>query len=340
MTEKKQSARGIPTTAKSENTTGNNSIDVITQEHAATQVTQIPNSPFTIFMSESFGKLRTTIIDDENYFVASDVAKALGYAVPRKAVRDHCDHVLKQIGVSLTTNQYGKTTNQKVRMNYIPLSDVLRLVVNSKLPAAKAYERWVFEEVLPSINRSGVYETEGHRAAAAVAASQPPAIDMTALQQLITPMIEMLRVMNRRLDIIEERQDRQTATTVKIRQRPQQAQLPPVRPSPDYYMSFPAKDCLDKLYRLGIEYSGGNWLRNFYRDLSRLGFVYKDTLGYHATSHAESSGFVVNEIMTTFHYGGNSLDKCRVRLTDAGLRAFDRAIRDERTRSRKAEELA
>ena len=340
MTEKKNDARMVSQTAKSQEHTGNNSIDVVTQEHAATQVTQIPNSPFTIFMSESFGKLRTTIIDDENYFVASDVAKALGYAVPRKAVRDHCDHVLKQIGVSYTTNQHGTTTLQKNQMNYIPLSDVLRLVVNSKLPAAKAYERWVFEEVLPSINRNGVYETEGHIAVSQAQQAQPQAIDMKALEAIVSPMLEMLKVMNRRLDIIEERQDRQAATTIKIRQRPQQAQLPPVRPSPDYYMSFPAKDCLDKLYRLGIEYSGGNWLRNFYRDLSRLGFVYKDTLGYHATSHAESSGFVVNEIMTTFHYGGNSLDKCRVRLTDAGLRAFDRAIRDERTRSRKAEELA
>ena len=334
MTKKTQSARGIPTTAKSENTTG---IEVLT----AKQEENI--SPFSIFTSEEFGKLRASTINGEVYFGASDVAKALGYRNITDAIKRHCARVVKRDGCKVVANQHSKSVAKtvKTQMNYIPLSDVLRLVVNSKLPAAKAYERWVFEEVLPSINRNGVYEAQGHRAAAAAeAASRPPAIDMKALEAIVSPMIEMLRVMNRRLDIIEERLDRQAATTVKIRQRPQQAQLPPVRPSPDYYMSFPAKDCLDKLYRLGIEYNGGNWLRNFYRDLSRLGFVYKDTLGYHATSHAESSGFVVNEIMTTFHYGGNSLDKCRVRLTDAGLWAFNRAIRDERTRSGKAEELA
>lgn len=55
MTEKKQSARGIPTTAKSENTTGNNSIDVVTQEHAATQIPK--NAVSTIPDADNAGQL-------------------------------------------------------------------------------------------------------------------------------------------------------------------------------------------------------------------------------------------------------------------------------------------
>ncbi|MBO1361920.1 hypothetical protein J2D73_19235, partial [Acetobacter sacchari] len=35
--------------------------------------------------------------------------------------------------------------------------DVLRLIVGSKLPAAERFERWVFEEVLPSIRKTGGY---------------------------------------------------------------------------------------------------------------------------------------------------------------------------------------
>ena len=105
-------------------------------------------------MSEQFGKLRTTIINEEVYFGASDVATALGYAVPRKAIKDHCARVLKRIGCKIVANQHSKSATKtvKTQMNYIPLSDVLRLVVNSKLPAAKAYEKWVFEDFRKAID--------------------------------------------------------------------------------------------------------------------------------------------------------------------------------------------
>lgn len=280
-------------------------------------------------MSEKFGKLRTIKIEDEAYFGATDVAKALGYQNTRDAIGKHCDHVVKRDGVSLTTNQYGKTTNQKVRMNYIPLSDVLRLVVNSKLPAAKAYERWVFEEVLPSINRSGVYETEGHRAAAAVAASQPPAIDMTALQQLITPMIEMLRVMNRRLDRLEDRQ----------------YALPPVsnagrKPAPasraaisQYTQAaYSIKDALPILDRKhGIVYNHGitNNLAGVYRDLVKYGYIYKDRLGYHPTASARSAGYIIEEITSTLTYGDRNYEKTRVKITESGMKHFSDTLRDD-----------
>lgn len=42
-----------------------------------------------IFNSEEFGKIRTVVIDDEPWFVGRDVALALGYTNPQKAVRDH-----------------------------------------------------------------------------------------------------------------------------------------------------------------------------------------------------------------------------------------------------------
>ncbi len=328
MTEKRNSARDVSQTAKSQEHTGNNSIDVVTQEHAATQVTQIPNSPFTIFMSESFGKLRTTQFKDETYFAATDVAAALGYARPRNAIKMHCDHSLKRGGVSYTTNQHGTTTLQKTQMNYIPLSDVLRLVVNSKLPAAKAYERWVFEEVLPSINRSGVYETEGHRAAAAVAASQPPAIDMTALQQLITPMIEMLRVMNRRLDRLE---DRQYALPPVSNAGRKPAPASRIAPSPRYDMAYTVKEALPVLDReYGVVYNttGINNLTGIYRDLVKYGYIYKDRLGYHPTAAARSAGHIIEETISTLSYGDRNYEKTRVKITDAGLKSFSDTLRE------------
>ena len=327
MTEKKQSARRVSTTAKSENTTGNNSINVVAQEHDATQITQIPNSPFTIFMSESFGKLRTTTIEEDTYFAASDVAKALGYARPLNAIKRHCDHPLKRGGVSYTTNQYGKTTLQKTQMNYIPLSDVLRLVVNSKLPAAKAYEKWVFEEVLPSINHRGVYETPEHRLAEQERQAQPQAIDMAALQQLVTPMLEMLKIMNRRLDRLEERSAALPVSTAGRKPLPAR-----IAPSPRYGMAYTVKEALPVLDReYGVLYNttGINNLTGIYRDLVKYGYIYKDRLGYHPTAAARSAGHIIEETVSTLTYGDRNYEKTRVKITDAGLKSFSDTLREQ-----------
>lgn len=82
-------------------------------------------------------------------FVASDVAKALGYKEPHKAVSRHCKGGTKH---PVLTN--GGTQDMIV----IREPDVYRLVTNSKLPAAQAFENWVMEDVLPSIRNTGSYE--------------------------------------------------------------------------------------------------------------------------------------------------------------------------------------
>lgn len=48
------------------------------------------NSQVEIFASAEFGKLRTINEDGKVMFVASDVAKMLGYTNTRKAISDHC----------------------------------------------------------------------------------------------------------------------------------------------------------------------------------------------------------------------------------------------------------
>lgn len=82
-------------------------------------------------------------------FVASDVAKALGYKEPHKAVNRHCKGGMKH---PVLTN--GGTQDMFV----IREPDVYRLVTNSKLPAAQKFENWVMEDVLPSIRQNGSYE--------------------------------------------------------------------------------------------------------------------------------------------------------------------------------------
>ena len=101
-----------------------------------------------IFENPEFGKVRTVEIDGKPYFCGSDIAEALGYAKPNNAVAMHCRATLKQ-GIPIS----GKIQE----VNFIPEGDVYRLVVRSKLPSAEKFERWVFDEVLPSIRKSGGY---------------------------------------------------------------------------------------------------------------------------------------------------------------------------------------
>lgn len=111
----------------------------------------------TVFKSAEFGSIRTVEIDGKPYFVANDVAKALGYSNPRDAILRHCKGVVKHDGVSKTTNQHGATTEQTVEFNVIPEGDIYRLIIKSQLPSAEKFERWVFDEVLPSIRKNGGY---------------------------------------------------------------------------------------------------------------------------------------------------------------------------------------
>lgn len=84
-------------------------------------------------------------------FVASDVAKALGYKEPHKAVNRHC----KGEGIfHPVIDNLGRSQETRV----IREPDVYRLVTNSKLPAAQKFENWVMEDVLPSIRQTGSYE--------------------------------------------------------------------------------------------------------------------------------------------------------------------------------------
>lgn len=113
-----------------------------------------------IFECEEFGAVRLTDILGKTYFSASDVAKALGYSNPRAAIIRHCKGVMKRDWVSISKNQHGKETEQINQMSFIPEGDVYRLIVRSKLPTAERFERWVFDEVLPSIRRHGAYAKE------------------------------------------------------------------------------------------------------------------------------------------------------------------------------------
>lgn len=105
-----------------------------------------------LIVHKEFGEIRTIIdADGSAMFCGVDVAKALGYARPRDAIRRHAKGALKQR--TLTSGGI-----QEQFFIYEP--DLYRLLIKSKLPKAIEFERWVVEEVLPSIRKYGMYATD------------------------------------------------------------------------------------------------------------------------------------------------------------------------------------
>ena len=105
-----------------------------------------------IFSNPEFGQVRTVEIDGQPWLVGKDVAVALGYKNPQRAIRDHVEDEDK--GMTKTVTPFGEQ-----EMLIINESGLYSLILSSKMPKAKAFKRWVTGEVLPALRKNGVYET-------------------------------------------------------------------------------------------------------------------------------------------------------------------------------------
>ena len=101
------------------------------------------------FTNEHFGTIRTITDNQTVLFCGRDVATALGYANTNDALARHCKGVVKHYPL--------QTAGGLQQVRFITEGDLYRLIISSKLPAAEVFEAWVFDEVLPSIRRHGLY---------------------------------------------------------------------------------------------------------------------------------------------------------------------------------------
>lgn len=114
-----------------------------------------------IFKDERFGEIRWMKINNKDYAVGIDVAKALGYKNPRDAILRHCKGVVKHdVGVITGKRKDGTEVIQNVEMSVISEGDIYRLAAKSELPGAEKFEAWIFDEVLPCIRKTGMYATD------------------------------------------------------------------------------------------------------------------------------------------------------------------------------------
>lgn len=107
------------------------------------------NNIIEVFNSNEFGSVRTVNLNNTIHFVGKDIAVALGYSNPQKAVRDHIDEEDRTVNNSFTING-----TPAVLINE---SGLYSLVLSSKLESAKRFKRWITADVLPALRRAGSY---------------------------------------------------------------------------------------------------------------------------------------------------------------------------------------
>lgn len=232
-------------------------------------------NPISIFKNSKFGEIRTVNVEDKIYFVGVDVARALGYVHPSKAVRQHCKGMTKSVIPSGRGRQ---------DTNIISEGDVYRLVIKSELPAAEEFERWVFDEVLPTIRKEGSYST-------APVPTQPDT-------QLIPQELQMFKLLYdgmvnqaTKVNELEQKVDR----LILIEES---HIVPPVHEKPsilelEVMQNIMKKDMVSTT-QIGARY--GLSSTNFYKLLHKLGLVAPDT---------DRKGWLLSEIYRNKGIGTN-----------------------------------
>ena len=170
-----------------------------------------------IFKHEKFGNIRTINKNGEPWFVGKDVAEVLGYTDTRKAIRMHVDDDDK--GGDILSTPGGRQ-----QITIINESGLYSLILSSKLPQAKEFKRWVTNEVLPQIRKTGGYiplndcEDSGEIMARALMIAHRTIEQKDALVKLPEPK-EILRLADKIIGeglrmLNEDAEDTLTATQV------------------------------------------------------------------------------------------------------------------------------
>ena len=230
-----------------------------------------------ILNNAEFGELRTIEENGKLLFCGSDVASALGYVNARDAVTKHCRCVAKR------DVPHPQSPDKQIEMSFIPEGDVYRLICHSKLDSAERFERWVFDEVLPSIRKHGMYATN----------------ELLDNPDLLIEAATRIKVQREKIAALE--------TTVAV----QSQQLAEAAPKVSYYdLILNCKDLIsiskiakdygmsavkmnETLRELGIQFRQGNvWL--LYQKYAAQGYTSTKTheyIGSDGTNHARTATY-------------------------------------------------
>lgn len=232
-----------------------------------------------IFECREFGKVRTIYEQNKVMFCGSDIAKSLKYTNPNKAIKDHCKGITKRSILTAGGNQ---------QMIFIPEGDVYRLIARSKLPSAERFERWVFDEVLPSIRRHGAYARE-------------ELLDNPDL------FIEVLKKLK------EEKESNQR---LELENRKQKQIIGELKPKSDYTDRILKSTSLLIINQISKDYGMSAIQMN--RILHNLGIQYKQGEQWLLYSRYHDKGYTHSETFIVPHSDGTSEIKMITKWTQKG----------------------
>ena len=227
-----------------------------------------------VFENAEFGQVRTAIINGNPYFMGSDIAKALGYSKPSDAISKHC---------RATTKWSTPISGKMQEVNFIPEGDIYRLIVKASDQSknqevkekAQRFESWVFDEVLPSIRKHGMYAIDE--------LINNPDLAIQALTALKgereknRALSEEVNVKNQLIGELKPKAD----YTDRILKNPGLVTITQI--AKDYGMSGQAMNSL--LHSLKVQYKKGDqWL--LYGKYQSCGYVHSETINFTHTDGA------------------------------------------------------
>lgn len=138
-----------------------------------------------IFKNEEFGEIQILENNNKYEFEATGSARVLGYKNPGDAIQRHCKKygvVKHEVGVQTGYKKDGTPAIQMIEKNFISEGNLYRLITHSKLPSAEKFEKWVYDEVIPSIRATGTYTVKKRHKPIDRALRQHMNIAMTLIQ--------------------------------------------------------------------------------------------------------------------------------------------------------------
>ena len=123
--------------------------------HLLPERKSIMDNKIEVFKNEQFGEIRTALIENEPWFVAVDVCRALEIGNSSQAIsRLDADEKM----ITLISNEGNKRGNPN--MTVVNEPGLYTLILSSRKSEAKAFKRWITHEVIPTIRKTGGYMTD------------------------------------------------------------------------------------------------------------------------------------------------------------------------------------
>lgn len=264
------------------------------------------------FKNSDFVELKIIVIDHEPYFIGSPIASFLGYANPRKAIRDHVDEDDRMIMKVPDTQGWNETflpytPNTKILI--INESGLYSLIFGSKMDFAKKFKKWVTSEVLSSIRKTGSY-------------SITPKDYPSALRALADEIDAKNRAIAERAQAEAERQ--QAIKTIE-EQRPD-VEFAESFKKVDHENMWLIRDVAKKLEQNGIIIAEKN-LRLF---LEEVKFMFRNGQGrWELYSDIVKNKFGVYRSYFVDKYSGERVNQQTIYMTGAGYEATLKGIKEK-----------